>query len=77
MLFHADLDFWYGQGPGNPVTAAQGIGYVQEVVARLTQTPIAVHNSTTNSTLSNNPTITPLNQPIYVDVTHDTVMSTR
>lgn len=35
-----DLNFWYSSGFGSPVGRAQGIGYVQELVARLTQTPI-------------------------------------
>jgi hypothetical protein len=36
-----DLYFWYGSGFGSPVARVQGIGYVQELVARLTHTPIA------------------------------------
>ena len=35
-----DLGFWYGGGFGSPLARAQGIGYVQELVARLTKTPI-------------------------------------
>ncbi|THG93046.1 hypothetical protein EW145_g8491, partial [Phellinidium pouzarii] len=70
-----DLSFWYGNGPGNPTSAAQGIGYVQELVARLTQTPITEFNSTTNATLGGGNITFPLNQPIYVDATHDTVIS--
>ena len=35
-----DLFFWYSSGFGSPVARAQGIGYVQELVARLTKTPI-------------------------------------
>ncbi|KAH7929307.1 phosphoglycerate mutase-like protein [Leucogyrophana mollusca] len=66
-----DLQYWYNVGPGNPTAAAMGLGYVQELVARLTQTPITVWNSTTNSTLDGNNITFPLNQPIFVDVTHD------
>ncbi|KAG1757693.1 histidine phosphatase superfamily [Suillus lakei] len=69
------IDFWYGDGPGNPTAAAQGLGYVQELVARLTHTPISVWNSSTNSTLDSSNITFPLNQPIYVDATHDTVIS--
>ncbi|KAI0686814.1 phosphoglycerate mutase-like protein [Cytidiella melzeri] len=69
-----DLYFWYGNGPGNPVTAAQGIGYVQELLARLTQTtPLA--DTSINATLDDNPTTFPVNQPMYFDFTHDTVIS--
>jgi len=70
-----DLDFWYGEGPGNPTSSAQGIGYVQELVARLTGVPISTFNSTTNSTITNNPITFPLSQPIFVDATHDVVIS--
>jgi len=40
LLPRYDLQFWYGSGFGSPVGRAQGIGYVQELVARLTKTPI-------------------------------------
>ncbi|KAG2078611.1 phosphoglycerate mutase-like protein [Suillus decipiens] len=73
--YYVDLNFWYSEGPGNPTAAAQGLGYVQELVSRLTHTPIDVWNSTTNSTLDSSNITFPLNQPIYVDATHDTVMS--
>lgn len=68
-------DFWYGSGPGNPTAAAQGLGYVQELVSRLTHTPINVWNSSTNSTLDSSNITFPLNQPIYVDATHDVVIA--
>jgi hypothetical protein len=35
-----DLYFWYGSAFGSPVARVQGVGYVQELVARLTHTPI-------------------------------------
>ncbi|KIK96012.1 hypothetical protein PAXRUDRAFT_139439 [Paxillus rubicundulus Ve08.2h10] len=67
--------FWYSDGPGNPTAAAQGLGYVQELIARLTQTPITVWNSTTNSTLDSSNITFPLYQPIFVDATHDVVIA--
>ncbi|KAG2120757.1 histidine phosphatase superfamily [Suillus discolor] len=73
--YYVDLSFWYGHGPGNPTAAAQGLGYVQELVSRLTHTPINVWNSSTNSTLDSSNITFPLNQPIYVDASHDTVIS--
>lgn len=73
--FLIDLDFWYGVGPGNPTSAAQGIGYVQELVARLTKTPITAASTTLNSTIVGNPSLFPLDQPIFVDATHDVVIS--
>ncbi|KAG1784075.1 histidine phosphatase superfamily [Suillus placidus] len=73
--YYVDLNFWYSNGPGNPTAAALGLGYVQELVSRLTHTPINVWNSSTNSTLDSSNITFPLNQPIYVDATHDTVIS--
>lgn len=67
--------FWYASGPGNPTSAAAGIGYVQELLARLTQTPISIHNSSTNSTITDNNVTFPLDQPMFVDTTHDNVIS--
>jgi len=69
-----DLGFWYGSAFGSPVGRVQGIGYVQELVARLTHTPIAIHNSSTNATLDDNPIAFPLGQSLYVDATHEVVV---
>lgn len=71
-----DLNFWYANGPGNPAASAQGIGYVQELVARLTQKPITTFDSAVNKSIVTNKALFPLNQPIFVDATHDTVLST-
>ena len=52
----------------------QGIGYIQELVARLMHTPIETHNSSTNSTLDDNPITFPLDHSLYVDATHEVVV---
>ncbi|KZT07051.1 phosphoglycerate mutase-like protein [Laetiporus sulphureus 93-53] len=70
-----DLEFWYSDGPGNPTGAAQGVGYVQELVARLTQTPITKFDTSINGTLDGNNITFPLDQPIFMDATHDTVIA--
>ncbi|KAH8929993.1 phosphoglycerate mutase-like protein [Atractiella rhizophila] len=67
-----DIYFWYATGHGAPTSAAVGIGWVQELVSRLTKEPIQTHNSSTNATY-HTPQLFPLNQPIYVDATHDSV----
>ena len=64
----------YGSAFGSPVARVQGIGYIQELVARLTHTPIKIHNSSTNSTLDDNPITFPLDQSLYVDATHEVVV---
>ncbi|KAM0755559.1 phosphoglycerate mutase-like protein [Meredithblackwellia eburnea MCA 4105] len=69
-----DLIFWYGYSFGNPAQAAVGLGWVQEWIARVTKTPIETFNSTTNATL-HTPDYFPLDQRVYVDATHDTIIS--
>jgi len=69
-----DLSFWYNSAFGSPVGRVQGSGYVQEMLARLTHTPIAEHRFSTNATLDDNPVTFPLNQSLYVDATHEVVV---
>ena len=64
----------YTSAFGAPLARAQGIGYIQELVARLTHTPIETHNSSTNSTLDDNPITFPLDHNLYVDATHEVVV---
>ncbi|KAJ7863958.1 phosphoglycerate mutase-like protein [Mycena olivaceomarginata] len=73
--YATDLSFWYNNGPGNPAVAAQGIGWVQELVSRLTQTRITEFASTVNGSIVGNNVTFPLSQPIFVDATHDTIIS--
>ncbi|KAF9559236.1 phytase [Agrocybe pediades] len=73
--YSQDLQYWYGSAFGSPIARAQGVGYLQELVARLTHTPIAVHNSSTNSTLDDNEITFPLHQSLYVDATHEVVVT--
>jgi len=69
-----DVDFWYDSAFGSPLSRALGIGYVQELVARLTHTRIETHNSSTNATLDDNPITFPLDHDLYVDATHEVVV---
>ncbi|THH15597.1 hypothetical protein EW146_g4910 [Bondarzewia mesenterica] len=69
-----DIFFWYNSAFGSPVARVQGLGYIQELVARLSHTPIETHNSSTNATLNDNPVTFPLNQSLYVDATHEVVV---
>lgn len=64
----------YDSAFGAPLSRALGIGYIQELVARLTHTPIERHNSSTNSTLDDNPITFPLDHSLYVDATHEVVV---
>ncbi|KAH6614880.1 histidine phosphatase superfamily [Boeremia exigua] len=71
--YYYDLSFYYNNGPGSPVAAAQGKGYLDEYLARLTGTyPPA--NSALNETFDNTTTYFPLQQSIYADATHEVVV---
>ncbi|KAJ5788489.1 hypothetical protein N7457_003479 [Penicillium paradoxum] len=68
------LHKYYGYGAGNPLGPAQGIGFVNELIARLTNTPVNDH-TTTNYTLDAPGAATfPLDYNIYADFTHDNGM---
>ncbi|WWC60742.1 uncharacterized protein I303_103318 [Kwoniella dejecticola CBS 10117] len=71
--YYFDISFYYNNGAGSPVAAAQGKGFLAEFVARFTQS-IPSADSSVNSTLDNNPTYFPLNQSIYADATHEVVL---
>ncbi|KAF7318482.1 Phosphoglycerate mutase-like protein [Mycena chlorophos] len=70
-----DLSFWYSFGPGNPSVSAQGIGWAQELLSRLTETRITSFDTSVNATIALNETLFPFGLPIYVDATHDTIIS--
>ncbi|KAL5380963.1 hypothetical protein DPSP01_007495 [Paraphaeosphaeria sporulosa] len=71
--YYYDLSFYYNNGPGSPVAAAQGKGYLDEYIARFTgEYPQA--NSALNETFDNTSTYFPLNQSIYADATHEVVV---
>ena len=73
-LSKAPKSFRYDSAFGSPVARVQGLGYIHELVSRLTQTPIETHNSSTNSTLNDNKITFPLDQSLYVDATHEVVV---
>lgn len=71
--YYYDLSFYYNNGPGSPVAAAQGKGYLDEYIARFTgQFPSA--QSALNETFDNSSTYFPLTQSIYADATHEVVV---
>ncbi|KAF8452345.1 histidine phosphatase superfamily [Boletus edulis BED1] len=69
-----DLTFWYDSAFGSPVARVQGVGYLQELISRLTHEPIEMHNSSTNATLHADDRTWPLNDVLYVDATHEVVV---
>ncbi|KAH9919703.1 histidine phosphatase superfamily [Fomitopsis serialis] len=71
--YWADLDKYYGTGYGNPLGPVQGVGYVNELLARLTSTPVS-DSTSTNRTLDAAPATFPLNRTVYADFSHDNLM---
>lgn len=71
-----DLAFYYSYSFGQPAQAAMGLGWVQEWISRVSGERITEFNSTTNSSIVTSDTYFPLGtQDIYVDATHDTIIS--
>lgn len=69
-----DTEYYYDYAWGNPTGRAQGIGYLQELLARLQNEYIDASNSSVNSTLTDNPTTFPLGQKFYADFSHDDII---
>lgn len=68
-----DLEKFYNTGYGGPLGTVQGVGYINELIGRLTNSP-AHHGLQTNKTLLSSPEAFPLNRPMYVDFSHDNLM---
>jgi hypothetical protein len=71
--YSADLDKYYNTGYGDALGPVQGVGYTNELLARLTGTAVQDHTQT-NTTLDGDPATFPLNRTIYVDFSHDNTM---
>ncbi|KAJ7731158.1 phytase [Mycena maculata] len=71
--YSSDLDKYYSTGYGGHLGRVQGVGYTNELLARLTSSPVADHTST-NTTLDTDPATFPLNRTLYADFTHDSVL---
>jgi len=71
--YAGDLEKFYNTGYGSRLGAVQGVGYINELIGRLTNSP-AHHGLQTNSTLLSSPRTFPLNRTMYVDFSHDNLM---
>ncbi|KIW18070.1 hypothetical protein PV08_02357 [Exophiala spinifera] len=69
-----DQEYYYDYSYGNPTGRAQGIGYLQELLARLQHQYITVSNSSVNSSITNNSRDFPLDQKFYADFSHDDII---
>ncbi|KAF8887236.1 histidine phosphatase superfamily [Gymnopilus junonius] len=71
--YNGDLDKFYGTGYGQPLGPVQGVGYINELLARLTESPVR-DNTQTNRTLDSSPITFPVNRTFYADFSHDNQM---
>ncbi|KAG1762194.1 phosphoglycerate mutase-like protein [Suillus occidentalis] len=71
--YYHDLLKYHKTGYGNPLGRVQGVGYVNELLARLKGRPVE-DRTQTNSTLDSSPITFPLNRTVYADFSHDNEM---
>jgi hypothetical protein len=74
--YYQSLGKYYGYGSGNPMGPTQGVGFTNELIARMTNTPVDDHTST-NSTLDSSSTTFPTGGQfvLFADFTHDNDMT--
>jgi hypothetical protein len=72
--YYESLGKWYGYGPGNPLGPTQGVGFTNELIARLTEKPVQDETSS-NHTLDSKPKTFPLHRLLYADFSHDNGMT--
>ena len=72
--YYQTLGKFYGYGSGNPLGPTQGVGFVNELIARLTGEPVVDHTSV-NRTLDANPDTFPFGRSLYADFGHDNGMT--
>lgn len=71
-----DLEFFGSYGAGSPVGPAQGVGWVNEFLARLTNSKWdAALQTSENATLASEELTFPVHHRFYVDFTHDSVIA--
>jgi Histidine phosphatase superfamily (branch 2) len=69
-----EIEYYFDYSFGNPTGRAQGVGYLQELIARLQKQYILTSDSSVNSTLDDNSNSFPLDEKIYVDFSHDDII---
>lgn len=72
--YYETLGKYYGYSYGNPLGPTQGVGFVNELIARLTNTSVKDHTST-NHTLDDSAATFPLGRKLYADFSHDNDMT--
>lgn len=74
--YYQTLGKYYGYGNGNPLGPTQGVGFTNELIARMTATPVNDRTST-NRTLDSNSTTFPVGGQyvLFADFSHDNDMT--
>jgi hypothetical protein len=72
--YYQSLGKWYGFAHGNPLGPTQGVGFVNELLARLTRSPVR-DGTSTNATLDADEKTFPLDRAVYADFSHDNDMT--
>ncbi|EME48564.1 hypothetical protein DOTSEDRAFT_76167 [Dothistroma septosporum NZE10] len=72
--YYETLNKYYGYSQGNPLGPTQGVGFTNELIARMTNAAIKDETST-NHTLDNNSATFPLGRSLYADFSHDNDMT--
>ncbi|KAK9472986.1 histidine phosphatase superfamily [Dipodascopsis tothii] len=68
------LEFWGDSSLGSAVGVAQGAGYVKEVLARLEHRQLTEAYAAINTTITSSPEDFPMDQPFYLDMSHDSII---
>ncbi|KAK5723984.1 hypothetical protein LTR17_013733 [Elasticomyces elasticus] len=72
--YYETLNKYYGYSYGNPLGPTQGVGFSNELIARLTSKPVD-DESSSNHTLDSDPATFALGRRLYVDLSHDNDMT--
>ncbi|TKA76099.1 hypothetical protein B0A55_04411, partial [Friedmanniomyces simplex] len=72
--YYETLNKYYGFSYGNPLGPTQGVGYSNELIARLTSRPVDDESSTNHTLDSSNVTFA-LGRRLYADFSHDNDMT--
>jgi len=75
--YYNNLDSYYVNAYGSATGAVEGVGYLAELLARLTGKLAYVDDdaTTVNRTLDHSSITFPLNRPLYADFAHDPILS--
>lgn len=68
------LEKYYAYGAGNPLGSTRGVGYVNEIISRMTKSLPVMDHTSVNHTLDSNPATFPLDTALYADFSHDNSM---